>query len=335
MPRPLALLAILLLLFSGFATGGEGLQKIKGVAIVGPPKEISNDFLAPIIALNADHVCIMPYSYGPAKDGGIFYQGLDWQWWGERKDGVRTMVKEAHDKGMKVLLKPHIWMMDGQFTGRYDPGSEDGWKAFERSYETYIMDYAWLAQELDVELFCIGTELHHFVDQRPTYWTALIENVRNVYHGQLTYAGNWDSFEEIPFWNEMDLIGIDAYFPLSTKRTPEVKELKKGWMAHYKQIEKLQHEVQKPVAFLEYGYRSMDRTAEAPWESGKGNKVNLEAQRNAYQALFELFWEKPWFVGGFAWKWHLDHQRAGGPTNTRFTPQNKPAEQVIRKRYSF
>lgn len=309
-------------------------EKIKGLAIVGPPKALAYNYIAPIKAVNAGHICIMPYAYGPTEDGGIFFNGISWQWWGESKEGVRELAKNSQANGLKVLLKPHIWMMDGQFTGNYDPGSEAGWNALERSYETYIMEYAWLAQELHVEMFCIGTELHQFVESRPEFWLGLISKVRSVYHGQLTYAGNWDSFNGIPFWNELDLIGLDAYFPLSNKRTPEVQALKKGWSSHFEQIKQLYHRTGKPIAFLEYGYRSMDHATKAPWVSGHHQKVNLEAQRNAYLALYELFWDQPWFLGGYAWKWHLDHEHAGGPANSHFTPQNKPAEQVIRERYA-
>jgi hypothetical protein len=59
----------------------------------------------------------------------------------------------------------------------------------------------------------------------------------------------------------------------------------------------------------------------------------MHAQATAYRALFETFWNEPWFAGGFLWKWFDSHAERGGPDNTRFTPQNKPAEEVIREWY--
>ena len=63
------------------------------------------------------------------------------------------------------------------------------------------------------------------------------------------------------------------------------------------------------------------------------NVVNLNAQTNAMQAFFETFWHEDWIAGGFIWKWYHNNDRAGGNDNTRFTPQNKPAEAIIKDVY--
>jgi hypothetical protein len=62
--------------------------------------------------------------------------------------------------------------------------------------------------------------------------------------------------------------------------------------------------------------------------------VNLEAQVNTTRATFEELWSEDWFAGGFVWKWFIHHDRAGGLENNRFTPQNKPAEAVIKEYYA-
>ncbi len=59
--------------------------------------------------------------------------------------------------------------------------------------------------------------------------------------------------------------------------------------------------------------------------------ANLIGQNNAFQALFESIWNKPWFAGGFVWKWHYNHPMAGGKEDSHFTPQNKPAQKTIAK----
>ena len=50
--------------------------------------------------------------------------------------------------------------------------------------------------------------------------------------------------------------------------------------------------------------------------------------------LFDTFWKEEWFAGGFIWKWFHDHEQSGGGDNSRFTPQNKPAETVIKTNYA-
>ena len=92
----------------------------------------------------------------------------------------------------------------------------------------------------------------------------------------------------------------------------------------------------KPVLFTEYGYRSVDYSGKTPWISDRSmNQVNLEAQTNTTQALFETFWEEDWFAGGFIWKWFHKHDKVGGKENFMFTPQNKPAEALLRKQYKI
>ena len=55
---------------------------------------------------------------------------------------------------------------------------------------------------------------------------------------------------------------------------------------------------------------------------------------NLLTALYEEVWNENWFAGGYIWKWFIEHDRAGGEDNDRFTPQNKPAGLVIQYYYS-
>jgi hypothetical protein len=234
------------------------------------------------------------------------------------------------------MLKPQIWISRGAFTGNLKMNSEENWKVLEGSYRNFIMAYATLAQETKADAFCIGTELEQFVNHRPGYWTQLIKEIRNVYNGKLTYAANWDEYGRTPFWEDLDFVGIDAYFPLSDEKTPSVEQLRKGWQPHKEKIKSLSLALDKPIIFTEYGYRSNNYTAKKPWlVDHSQDEVNLEAQTNATKAIFEEFWKEEWFAGGFVWKWFIDHEKAGGINDNRFTPQNKPAEEVIKSFYKI
>jgi hypothetical protein len=213
--------------------------------------------------------------------------------------------------------------------------SEEEWKILEESYSAFILTYAKAAEEINADILCIGTELEKFVANRPAYWLELIKNIKKVYAGKLTYAANWDEYKRVPFWGKLDFIGIDAYFPLSDKKTPTVQEFENGWKPHKEEISRVQKKFNTPIIFTEFGYRSIDFTGKKPWDSKRvvGN-VNLEAQVNGLQAIHNQFWKEEWFAGGFVWKWFHDHQEVGGENNNRFTPQNKPAEDLLRKLYA-
>jgi hypothetical protein len=62
--------------------------------------------------------------------------------------------------------------------------------------------------------------------------------------------------------------------------------------------------------------------------------LNLQAQVNSYEGLFRAVWNQPWFAGGFIWKWYPEPVHYTGTyKNSDYTPQNKPAEEIILKWY--
>lgn len=308
--------------------------KINGVSFVASPQEINESHINPVVHVNANWAAVMPFGFVKNLKAPTVVFNTERQWWGERADGAKRTIELLNQRKIKVMLKPQIWVWRGEFTGDIDMDSEADWKTLETSYEEFIMLYAQLAEEMKVPILCIGTELHTFVQKRPDYWKVLIQKIRTVYEGKLTYAENWDQFANVPFWEQLDYIGVDAYFPLSERKTPSVIELKQGWQRHKTKIIALQRTIEKPVLFTEYGYRSVHYTGKEPWNSSrtKGD-VNLEAQKNALTALYEEFWDEPWFAGGFLWKWFHNHEKVGGEDNNMFTIQNKPSEKLIQSLY--
>lgn len=310
-------------------------EKINGVSFVASREPISDEHVDPVLKVNANYAAIMPFGFIRNVDQPEIFYNNDRQWFGETKSGAGQYIDELHKKRIKVMLKPQIWISHGEFTGYIEMSSEAQWKQLEDSYTGFILEYADLAQERDVDLFCIGTELEKFVENRPEYWNELIDKIKAVYKGKLTYAANWDEFKRTPFWDRLDYIGVDAYFPVSDSQTPSIEECKVGWQSHKEVIRSVSEKYKKPILFTEFGYRSVDFAGKEPWRSDRSmTQVNLEAQTNTTKALFEEFWNEEWFSGGFIWKWYHNHERAGGVENTRFTPQNKPVELVVQEAYS-
>lgn len=282
----------------------------------------------------ADYAAVMPFGFIRDLNSPEIIFDTDRQWYGETSQGTKQYIALLHQNKLKVMVKPQIWIWRGEFTGGLTMQTEDNWKTLEVSYEDFILTYAKLAQETKAEILCIGTELEQFVSHRPDYWKELIGKIRKVYKGKLTYAANWDEYKRTPFWEHLDFVGIDAYFPLSESKTPTVEELKEGWQNWKIKMKEVSGISGKPILFTEYGYRSMDFTAKKPWLVDRNQEgVNLDGQANAKRAIFEEFWGEDWFAGGFVWKWFINHDRAGGFEDNRFTPQNKPAEEVIRLYY--
>lgn len=190
--------------------------------------------MKPILALNANSVALMPFGFIRSLDSPTLEFNAKRQWFGERDIGIKQYARLFQKNNVKIMIKPQIWVWKGEFTGLIMMNSEDKWQQLESSYEEFIITYAKIAQEINADILCIGTELEKFVTNRPEFWKSLIKKIRVAYKGKLTYAANWDEFKKIPFWDELDFIGIDAYFPLTDLKSPKVIDFEKGWLLHKK-----------------------------------------------------------------------------------------------------
>ncbi|MCT4581595.1 MAG: glycoside hydrolase [Flavobacteriales bacterium] len=303
--------------------------EMNGVSFENVSYAIDTTHVKPIKNINATWIATMPFAFIQNGDDSVQYNS-NFQWYGETREGVIDIINLCHQEGLKVMLKPHIWAM-GTWVGAINYQTEAEWQTFENSYMNYILDFAFVADSMEVEAFCIGVEMKQVVVNRPLFWNALIDSVRLVYSGPITYAANWDNYQNVTFWDQLDFIGIDAYFPVATQQTPSVEDCYNGWENDYDMIKDLCESINKKVVFTEFGYRNIDYTGQEPWTESSNTTFNNQAQENAYKALFCRFWGEAWFNGGFLWKWHPNHSNAGGNNNNRFTPQNKPVEVLISK----
>ncbi|MEZ4792572.1 MAG: glycoside hydrolase [Gelidibacter sp.] len=334
MGRILSLLCAIMLMTSCSMTLPKP-EKINGVSFVASGDSISDKHVQPVVKLHANYASLMPFGFIRQLSHPEIRFNTERQWFGEREDGIKQYAEALRKKDIKIMLKPQIWVWNGEFTGFIKMANEEDWKTFESSYAAFILEYARIAQENNFEILCVGTELESFIDARPSYWKGLISEIKNVYKGKLTYAANWNEYNRTPFWDDLDYIGIDAYFPVDEKQSPTLEASKKGWQKHKSEMKTYSEKHNKPILFTEFGYRSIDYAGRAPWTVDDIDKqVNLEAQAILTQALFEEFWTEDWFAGGFVWKWFHDYENVGGHDNNRFTPQNKPAENVIKDYYS-
>jgi len=246
-------------------------------------------------------------------------------------------IATAHALGMKVLLKPHIDLLDmsgGSWRGEIACVTEPDWDEWFNNYENFILHYAKIAQENNVELFCIGTELASVATTKEKMWRKkVIAPVKKVYKGPIMYAANWnEEYSQIRFWDALDYVGIDAYFPLSETERPNLNEIKRGWEVWVKDIEAFQAKVNKPIIFPEIGYSSAPGAAKTPWEEISSGRADPELQADCYRAALESFWDKDWFYGMYWWRWGTD-VRYGGISNKGYSLQNKPAQTVVTEWY--
>ena len=334
MIRNTYLLVLLFILCFCFGYAQQYSIPYKGLSIVAPKTDIGNQPYCDLKESAANAVAIIPFGFSRAGSNQVSYNHSDWQWWGETLKGAEQSIIYAHEEGLKVMLKPQIYI-PGSWPGALDLQEED-WLKWEQSYRKFILDFAAIAEKQEVDLFCIGTELDISAVKRPIFWNELIKDIRKSYSGKLCYAANWDKYDQISFWSALDFIGIDAYFPLLDKKDASVKDLEKAWAFHLASIEDVQKNFQKPVLFTEFGYLSVDNCAFENWtlqSQRQSLSANEEAQAIAFEALFQTFVQKDWWAGGFIWKWYIDERTKERRPETDYTPQAKKAFYTIKDWY--
>ncbi|MEK7653347.1 MAG: immunoglobulin-like domain-containing protein [Patescibacteria group bacterium] len=246
-------------------------------------------------------------------------------------DDIRQAVNTAHQLGQKVMLKPHLDLSNdpGHWRGQINFTTETDWQAWFSAYQAMILHYADLAEQLNVEMLCVGTELGGTVS-RYNDWLNTFWYVSQHFSGLTTYAANWDGeVAAIDWWVELDYVGVDAYYPLTNISNPTLEELKTAWLSRADELRPLRYIYGRPIIFTEIGYRSSDGTNQHPWYK----VLDLEEQADCYRAALETLWGQNWLGGIFWWYWQptLDQ---GGTSDEDYTPVGKPAEEVIREYYA-
>ncbi|MEM9823272.1 MAG: hypothetical protein AAF985_19480 [Bacteroidota bacterium] len=168
-----------------------------------------------------------------------------------------------------------------------------------------------------------------------TEWKRLIREVRQIYSGQLTYAANFDNYQNVAFWEELDVMGINAYFKLRTieQDSQILQNLHYSWDTTFNGIAQFQNQqaIQLPVLFTELGYINRKNCTVMPWE-GSGfavienlaranqlmiweEQIQEEKERSlAIQALYEVTRHSPVpLIGILYWKlttkaYHLPYE---------------------------
>lgn len=261
---------------------------------------------------------------------------------------LEYIVNKLHQKGFKVLLEPVVsleYTKSGEWMGTIAPDNWDNW--FE-SYNNLIEHYAKLAQKNEVEQLVVAVELnstHRFKEK----WEQIISNVRKHYQGLVIFVANFDAYETVPFWDKLDAIGMNFYFPVNRRddlylpwsevkddyNDPSYEDLLEGWQLWVNALDRWQKKINKPIVVTEVGYVSQRGCTYQPWTWYLG-EANYEEQYLAYKALFEV-WDKKQVIDGkfddgnyiqgiYFFGWNSEK-----PENDRSYIPSEAAKSIIRK----
>ncbi|HEX6278050.1 MAG TPA: hypothetical protein VFZ53_33630 [Polyangiaceae bacterium] len=267
--------------------------------------------------------------------------GVSWTFeerYEDNRKAVLRAIAQAHEKGLRVLLVPHLWVEDGAWRGEIDPGDDAAWERWTRSYGEFARTWAEVAREGRADMLAVGVELRTWAttSHAPSL-VALIRELRTVYPGPLTYAANWDDAEDTVIWGELDVIGVNAFFPLASEPGAGPEELLAGGREVARRLGAISRAWGKPIVLTEFGYTTRPDPAVRPWEwpdRMENVVVDEAAQADAYAALLAPLIDEPWLAGAFVWRLYADPDDVSQEAEWGFSPRGKQAELVLRDAYA-
>ena len=243
---------------------------------------------------------------------------------------------------------------------------------FWETYTQHAVHVARIAEEEGVRLYSLGTETDRLFRTRPWGYftndfgeelTSMVNEVRAVYSGLLTYDMHYGVLRDPGFygpadylWRDLalDVVGISAWFPLADSLPSTVRSVE-SLQATYENIFRdylvpLAEETPgRPIVLLEYGAKDRVEAGGTPNlpgfppfvftdENGNGVDDGRETQANVYRAMFNVMDSYPGVVNGaFLWdNWIAgDELWAGYWANHRaYAVRDKPAEEIVRSVYA-
>lgn len=270
--------------------------------------------------LGATAVTLIPFLWQAKPASGHIIRGSDMP-----DATLRVAIREARSLGLKVIVKPHVWVPES-WAGAVEPDSEQAWRTWFAEYRAIVERLARIAGEENAAGFVVGTELAKTI-HRPE-WAALIAAVRTEFHGALLYvAHDIDEAEAVPFWDALDAVGVSLYPAFGADQDRAGRLAVMGALGE--RLDALAARTGKPILVAEVGLRSAVGAAAKPWESAEERSAEADPLLQAeVLADWLAVLDRPSVRGVLVWRWFTDPD-AGGPADTDFTVQGKPAEGVL------
>lgn len=176
----------------------------------------------------------------------------------------------------------------------------------------------------------MGTELDLTVG-REAEWRSIVAAVRAETGAPLTYCASWNRYRDVGFWDALDVIGIQAYFPLvEHDDVPTDAELAAGWKRIVGELEAYSAETHRRVVFAELGYNRSFDAAVRPWSYRTDHEpAAADLQERCLDAALAAVAESETVVGAFLWKWF-----PGEITRGNFTQSDPRMRAVIARNWS-
>lgn len=255
---------------------------------------------------------------------------------------ITFAINRAHERGIKVCLKPVINNSDGVWRALIDFPDSDMlerdvyWKQWFEFYSAFMCHYAEIAEDTGCEMLCIGCEMSG-TERKEKEWRELIKKIRSIYSGPLVYNTNHGREEEVKWFDALDYIGTSAYFRVGKVPGDTKENMLAVWNKVGIDMQRLSQKLNKKIIFMEIGCRSAKGCAMMPWDFVHTEFERSEdEQAHFYDSCLEAFHDADWFAGAFWWDWSVEIYDTieEAKEDKGFDIHMKKAEEVLKSWYA-
>ncbi len=231
-------------------------------------------------------------------------------------------AQEAASLGMEVSVRPWVEIDN-------DVGAGDVWRGFlsldgearhefTETYGRYVQELALFAKEISASRFYVGSELRGLTSKSEflSFWQHLIGACKQILHCDkcvVSYAANFNEYEEVGFWDDLDEIGIDAYAPLATEAqsrgagNPSEEMITKNFERFMQRLKAFSRQLNKPIFISEWGVVPFDTSVSEPSNELPSTIVDRDEALKAYRAVLGVLrTQGNWLQGVDFWHWSID-----------------------------
>ena len=249
-------------------------------------------------------------------------------------ESLRRTFREARARGLRMMFFPTINLRNEATNATWWRGNIQprDWDLWWRNYTAFNVQLARIAQEEGVEWYSVGTEMestHRF----PERWRALVQEVRKVFKGKVTYSVNFDAHDGFTFGDALDVIGINTYDPIARhKARPTDQEIRDAWWWIVYKARTLAARFSRPVMITEVGYPSVAMAHAGPWDFRTSEPADPDLQDQLVMGALKVLrnWGDGAAVFYYLYGENLEKGvEPGGLEDRTYAPWGKPVESSL------
>lgn len=243
---------------------------------------------------------------------------------------LKKYIDYAISKGLKIILKPHIFITNGDISGSSNIQPTDLSLWIKSLQDNLVYYYTLLGNKISI--ISISNECTHQNDKNLDDWTTLINTLKGLNSNILTTVAVTDvGIETNVVYPLVDIIGCNLYIGLKGNKSTPINILRKSIYDDFSydkdfitKLLKISRELNKPILITETGCLPYSESLNTPgrWDYPPETPKDEDIQVIYYKTVLPTYINSKRILGCSIWS-----------LTDGFTFNNRKAEQTLKDIY--